>query len=347
MRTIIISLLSLFVGSCDGAGDTSDFWQDPGASCSQDNPGIATTVTVHDQGGPVSANVRISGSASHGDGYVIRNLFVLGLKAENKGFNFDSWEVTVPYEVLLSRAEVADGSCSDERPGLCVPIEIEAADPCPGSPHPVTISDAVDLRIEPKVKNLALSLDYASGDYAPPGDMAKASLRVKGDDGAAYASVDLSANGVVFPGGGPGAFKVRLDKAAEANLFVSSERLGESVILARSGDASASINLRIGGRPILVPSQVSLGQSSSAYVSGLVEGGIPAPVLCRSAAVSGVSVTAVQGSLTDPSGVIFPAGSLISFVIKVDDTAQPTIFQVSCEDDRYRQQSAPLVVTIQ
>lgn len=78
--------------------------------------------------GVIEGEVTVEGTAWHDLGAAIRTVRVLGIPAENTGFNFATWEVRLPYDVLV--AEARESGPQDDQGRTAITITAVAWDAC-------------------------------------------------------------------------------------------------------------------------------------------------------------------------------------------------------------------------
>ena len=354
MSRFCVYLPVLVCLSCDGVEVLPG---EPELECGDDLE-ISSTVIVEDMGEIVRGDLVIRGSASHSEGLVIRSLSVLGQPVEQGGgFNYDNWTVTIPHDVLLAAAKgsLVQGPCDaeiadpdEDRAGLPVTFFMTATDPCSKTPRCVELESVVDIRVEPRIEDLSLSIEYAAGDYAPAGDNFRSRLVVSGGEGSEGAAVSVSGSGLSFESDGKDSIDLYLDAGGKSEVLVWAKEPGDAVIIAQVGEITETEVLKSGGAPRLSPTSIMLPAGGQAYVSGQLSGDISAAVRCRAEATVAASITKAKSteSLTAPNGVLFPAGEEIAIKVEINADATETSFGISCEDELYHQLSQTVQVNV-
>lgn len=316
---------------------------------------VTVTVLGPGPGVPITGDLTLTGTAEHSDDLTIRNLSVLGVSAENVGFNFDSWRVTLPYSVLA-----ANMSSETSADGREVALHVTVREACGGGVEDATHAEGStrSVFVEPKVRlgTLRASITHASTaetkvsepGYLAPTASATATLKLSSEPNAAAAKVLLEAPGVLFAGASDRT-SVRLDNAGEAEVVLRSAHIGPTSITAHSGEDVVTAILLVGGRPVLSTGALTLTAGAAIPVHGRVEGDVPAGVTCEASATMYATVTSKYGALTQAGGVFFDlgAGAGIDFIIQASDGVKPEVFTVICTEKAYGQIGEPLVVTIQ
>jgi hypothetical protein len=120
-RTTAVLLALAFLG-CDFTEDRDTLRQqdEPCASLAQ-NIRPAGSIRTKPPQTPVTTDFRIRGEAQHPANLAIRRIVVAGVNAENEGFNFDSWSVLLPIEILSESRDPATHE---------VTVEATAVDAC-------------------------------------------------------------------------------------------------------------------------------------------------------------------------------------------------------------------------
>ncbi len=332
-------------------------------TCSS-NPEISTTLSAPGPGQTVAGDLLLVGSAEHGEGLTIRTLSVLGVQATNKGFNFDSWQVTVPLATLLAHADAVTVD------GREVVLTLEATQACDhGRTIPVTIESeseaAGKLYVDPPVRLGALTAEVTyvndegealAAEYLPAHGETSALLEIGVRPGGGAltdkelsggARVQLDAPGVLFAGI-PDRVARRLSDQAELKIAVRSGQPGTTAIVVRGGDDSVGANLRVGGEPLLTPSALVLGAGDSAVVHGSVAGDVPATVLCTASASPSATVKSFAGDdLADGAEFSLALGDSFGFTVEVADPVTPGVVVVTCEEQAYNQTGKELVVILE
>ena len=217
----------------------------------------------------VGVDLIVSGTAVHPNGLAIRRVEVGGIQAENSGFNFDRWSVTLPLDQLQALAAVnADGNTAT--------IEVSAVDVCGIK------SDLGSFEIEvddsPGIDVLSLALGVVipgDEDHIPVGGDVPALLTIEANPAAAGAAVVLTSSTGTFQGTGEdGGVTLVGDgvNPAAATVFFSASDPGVAVITAASEGQLAQTFVSVAGAPTFIPASGSLDSGQSISVAGLTEG---------------------------------------------------------------------------
>lgn len=323
-----------------------------------DNVRVTSTVSAPVPGQTVTGDLVLTGAAEHDEGLTIRTLSVLGVQATNKGFNFDSWQATVPLATLLAHTDTVTAD------GREVVLTLEATEACnQGATVDVIIEDGAKespdrrLYVEPPVRLGSLtasvvydeSYKYSDGEtikYLPANGDFAADLTVSVADAtlSGGARVQLDATGVLFDDI-PDRTAQRLTADGTLDMKVRSNQVGTTSLLIRAGDDTTGAQLRVGGTPILSPAALVLGAGDSAVVSGSIAGDVAAEVTCTVAATSpSATVKPLAGDV-----LAFDArqGDAFGFTVEVADPATPGLVTISCVEVAYKQAGKQLVVVIE
>lgn len=306
---------------------------------------VTSEVYAPGAGQTVSGDLTITGAAEHSLDLTIRELKVLGVPAENTGFNYGTWKATIPFSLLASLADEAV-----EVDGRKVLLTITVSETCGGgTPQAVTIDpEEATIYIEPRVPLGALTVTLAhAGDatYNPPTGE-DATLTITAAATYAGAKVQLDGPGVLFDAVADRA-ATRLDAGGKATVMLRSKQPGDNPLTVRAGDDVTGALLRVGGRPLLTPTAVTLTAGESVLVSGKLEGDIAAAVRCTATASAYATVmTASNEDLT--AGVTFdPAADRpFEFTVRAAAAVMPDIVTVSCHDEAHDQYGTSLAVSL-
>lgn len=238
---------------------------------------ITVTVDAGDAVGPRRADLVLSGTATHSGGFAIRRVLVQGLAADNLGFNFDAWTVTVPIEVLVASAAAADDGDSPTATGT---LAVEAVDAC-GEVHvldPLTVD--VDLTPDVVVGAGDLSVTVRAGEegYLPADGSEVATVEVCAPADAVGVEVVLSSGEGSFLGLTDGHAELGLDETdgcAGAGVTVSfspDTTRSTAFLSASAGGATSTAAIDVAVAPSLVPASASLAAGQGLVVQVLADG---------------------------------------------------------------------------
>lgn len=361
MRATILALMSLTALACDSKLSEDEIK----ISCS-DTVTVTTTLSAPGKGQTVTGDLVVSGSASHSGDLAIHTLSVLGVQAENKGFNFDRWQATIPFATLLANRRDPPVGTPD---GLEIALKLAATEACDAS---VDVKLAVDdktgdgnidattehkVYIEPPVPlgSLTATLTYpgkylggTAVDYLPAGGAETATLTVTGDADIVGARIMLEGTGALFDGI-PDRLTTRLKTDDPLTVAVRSDQVGTISLLVRADEDSKGARLHVGGAPLFSPSALVLAPGDTVHVDGSIAGGVAAEVTCKTTNATGITVTGLDDLPVDKNGKTFKLqdGESLNLVVHAEDMAMPGLLVVSCVEEAYQQTGTDLVVIIE
>ena len=330
--------------ACLGACSNDDLDdEETRLQCNEVDPAkpVEATLAALDNSTTVTADLVVTGTATHTGGLAIRSLSVLGVPAESTGFNFEAWKVTVPLAVLRAQPAVISAA------GREVELTVTVREPCSESgPIEVDIPDVHQIvYIDPSVElgTLSMSID---APYLAPKPGASATLKITSEPKIEGARVVLEAVGVLFDGIADRS-SVRLDAQGEAKLEIRATRAGPVSIVGRSDQDFAGVILDVGGKPTLSPSMLTLTAGAANYVSGHIDGEVAARVRCTASEATYATVHSAKGPLAPSVEFNLAAGDILDFVVEAADVVMPELLTVSCVETTFNQVSNTVVIAIE
>jgi hypothetical protein len=238
------------------------------AECGAVSP-VFGEITRGIQSDAVGADLIVSGTAVHPNGLAIRNIAVGGIQAENSGFNFDRWTVTLPFDQLQALAALnAEGNTAT--------IDVSAVDVCNIESDLGSFEIDVDDSPGIEVASLAIGVVIPGDEnHIPVGGDVPALLTIEANPEAAGASVLLTSSAGTFQGVEEGGAVTLVGDGlnpAAATVFFSASEPGVAVITAASEGQLAQTFVSVAGAPSFIPASGSLSSGQSISVAGLTDG---------------------------------------------------------------------------
>lgn len=290
---------------------------DPRLAASADcgAPADVQGTLVVDATGIVRDDVHVTGTALHPDGLLIRGIAVEGVPATAIGFNFATWEATIPVAVLVASAEIAATGVAP--PSGLARLSAVATDAC-GAQDEVATAEGitVDLTPDTAVESLTLSLANAAElpegvDYLPADGSWPALIRVVANAAAAGSRFSLQASDGDLSGPDEGNLMLLSGDGAseaEATALLTLDDEGPVVVTATGDDVVATLALTGVGAPALVPAGGTLEAGDTVRVTVLTDGTVDTCLATSSAtgaftaSSGGVDLLGAAGEVGDLSG---------------------------------------------
>jgi len=100
LSSLMVAGIAFALAACDAM---------PAPVCTESNGGIAATITVAKTVLPASGDVVVRGTITAASDITLYKVLVAGIAANNDGFDFDSFDATIPYATLQSLASGSSG----------------------------------------------------------------------------------------------------------------------------------------------------------------------------------------------------------------------------------------------
>lgn len=318
MRKTVFSLLGMLLWvSCDAPPTELDCEDERGTISGQVLSGEVTEA--------VSKDLQVQGTTEHSENLTIRQVQVAGIAAQNTGFNFSTWSVTVPIGALAALPKGEDGK---------VAVSVKATDACLRTHEVDSFTLLVDPNPEINVQTLELAVELPGGEsYLPASGNIPAVIELTANPEAANAAVTLSATQGTFKGTTDHQLLLAGDRKQPARataLFIPSSP-GTVVVTAAAKQVTKLATLKVVGAPSLFPAGATLSPGQTVRVSVLTEGRIAA---CQATPATGLSVKSGEVDLmSTPGGSDVTQDNLVDIDISAAAGAtEKAETQVTCRD---------------
>lgn len=349
MRALIYSLVcslgALALFACEGEGPPTS------PNCPKDGSVVVSGTVVFTPPAvpldPDHPTISIKGTALHDAGLAIRHVYVGGVEAAKKAFNFGKWEVTLDYSDLLD-LEVIEAT--DDREFDRVRVAAVAVDVCglatefddftlPVDLTPNIRLDTLAIKVTPplgraylpadgsqpgtvevmgqpgKSSGTTVNLHATSGSFMTTGNIASVTL-------AAAIGADMATGTLLYYGGQPGAPGIP----------------GTVLFTANAEGLVATTSVKVAGPPTILPSAATLVPGTTLQLTVMSDGKV---ARCGATPRPGVSITSGSEDITltqaanDSNGDGHP-----DIDIEVADEIEAAVsLTIYCSDD-YQQESS-------